>query len=250
MSEYDYKQGKNRVESILDNHMEIEEKDKLPIGDNFTFENGYLSWITAIFVDIRDSSSIFSNDDKQKVAKLIRSFTSEIIEILRDSPEESLVREIGVRGDCVYAIYTTPKYIDEYNCARKTFYINSFINMFNKLLIDRGYSELKVGIGMATDRELVIKAGRKGIGVNSKVWIGKAVTMASNLSSLGDKDGRARLMYSSNSYTCFIEHLERSIPSKSPRDWFIEIYNPAYGIIYNADIIICEFQEWVDNNFS
>jgi len=28
MSEYDYKQGKNRVESILDNHMIIEENFK------------------------------------------------------------------------------------------------------------------------------------------------------------------------------------------------------------------------------
>ena len=40
MSEYDYIQGKNRVESILDNHMIIEEKKKLPVDGNFTFENG------------------------------------------------------------------------------------------------------------------------------------------------------------------------------------------------------------------
>lgn len=250
MSKYDYKQGKNRVESILDNRMEIEEKDKLPRGDNFTFENGYLSWITAIFVDIRDSSSIFSNGDKQKVAKLIRSFTSEIIEILRDAPEESLVREIGVRGDCVYAIYATPTKEDVYICAKKTFEINTFVNMFNKLLSRRGYSELRVGIGMATDKELVIKAGRKSSGINSKVWIGKAVTMASNLSSLGDKDGRSRLMYSSDSYKFFIEHLEKNVPSKLPRNWFIEIDNPNYGIIYNANITISGFQKWVDNNFS
>lgn len=247
MSEYDYKQGKNRVESILDNRMEIEEKDKLPRGDNFTFENGYLSWITAIFVDIRGSSSIFASDDKQKVAKLIRSFTSEIIEILRDNPEESLVREIGIRGDCVYAIYTTPKKEDVYTCANKTFYINTFVNMFNKLLSKRGYSELRVGIGMATDKELVIKAGRKSSGINSKVWIGKAVTMASNLSALGDKDYNSRLMYSSCSYENFIERLEENNPGTYPRAWFKEKQYSIYYKIYNADVVMSEFNEWVNN---
>ena len=102
MSTYDYKQGKNRVESIFDNYMEIEEKNKLPSDDNFTFENGYLSWVTAVFVDIRDSTTIFSNND-EPTAKLVRAFTSEIIEILR---VDDNLREIGIRGDCVYAIYT------------------------------------------------------------------------------------------------------------------------------------------------
>lgn len=102
MSVYDYKQGKNRVESIFDNYMEIEEKDRLPSDENFTFENGYLSWVTAIFVDIRDSTSLFANND-EPTAKVVRAFTSEIIEILRNDEN---IREIGIRGDCVYAIYT------------------------------------------------------------------------------------------------------------------------------------------------
>lgn len=249
MSEYDYKQGKNRIESILDNYMEIEEKNKLPSDDNFTFDNGYLSWITAIFVDIRDSSSLFADEDKEKVAKLIRSFTSELIEILRDDVGDSLVREIGIRGDCVYAVYTTPNKEDVYKCADKTFYINTFINMFNKLLNDRGYSELRVGIGMATDKELVVKAGRKGVGINSKVWIGRAVTMASNLSSLGDKNYNERIMYSSCSYDNFIEQLENKSPNQNPKSWFYEQRDSYGNIIYNANIIKTDFDNWVNNDF-
>ncbi|MGB5875844.1 MAG: hypothetical protein WBG84_00600 [Psychrobacter nivimaris] len=97
MSEYDYKQGKNRVESILDNYMKIEEKDKLPSDDNFTFDNGYLSWVTAIFVDIRDSTKLFSKND-ESTAKIIRSFTSEVIEILRAGDN---LREIVNRPDFI-----------------------------------------------------------------------------------------------------------------------------------------------------
>lgn len=240
MSEYDYKQGKNRVESILDNYMEIEEKDKLPSDDNFTFENGYLSWVTAIFVDIRDSTSLFSNND-EPTAKLIRAFTSEIIEILR---VDNNLREIGIRGDCVYAIYTTPTKPDILECANKTFYVNTFINMFNKLIENRGGNKIRVGIGMATDKELVIKAGRKNVSINNKVWIGKAVTIASKLSSYGDKDGYPRLMHSNSSFINFIEELEKQNPNA--RNWFDYTSNLN---AYRANIIISGFNTWIENGF-
>ena len=96
---YDYKEGKKRIEEILENEMEIKVNGKLPAGDEFTFDNGYKSWITALFIDIRDSSQIFQDENSEKVAKMIRAFTSEIIEILRES---DVLREIGIRGDCVY----------------------------------------------------------------------------------------------------------------------------------------------------
>lgn len=127
---YDYKKGKERVEEILDNEISIIE-GKIPSdeGDKkFTFTNGYYSWVTAIFVDVRDSSKLFSKkglENKKKTAKLIRAFTSEIIEILRDAEN---LKEIGIRGDCVYAIYNTPNKKDELECALKTFYINTYLN--------------------------------------------------------------------------------------------------------------------------
>ena len=65
------------------------------------------------------------------------------------------------------------------------FNIPNFMKMLNKLLCDKNYPTISVGIGMSTAEELVVKAGRKDVGINSKVWIGKAVTTASNLSSLG-----------------------------------------------------------------
>ena len=49
MASYDYKNGKSRIEEILNNKMEIIEKEKVPKDDNFTFDNGYYSWVSAIF---------------------------------------------------------------------------------------------------------------------------------------------------------------------------------------------------------
>ena len=138
----------------------------------------------AIFVDIRDSTSLMAKDDQEYVAKVVRSFTSEIIEILRGDDRE---RELGIRGDCVYAIYTTPYKSDVYEVFNKTAWINTYLNMLNALLRKHGYEKIKAGIGVALGNDHVIKAGRKGTGINSTVWMGEAVSKAAKLSSYGDK---------------------------------------------------------------
>lgn len=244
MENYDYKKGKERIVSILDNDSEVVEQSELPKDDSFTFSNGYYSWVTGIFVDIRDSSDLFADEDKEKVAKVIRSFTSEIIEILRNDDN---LREIGIRGDCVYAIYTTPKKDDIYELADKTFYINTYMKMLNKLLEERFLPKIKVGIGMSTAQELVVKAGRKNVGINSKVWIGKAVTRASNFSSLGNKNGTPPIVYSDCSYINFIDKLEKNNSNKKPREWFTYHADEGDGVYYTADIIKVAFDNWISN---
>ena len=147
----------------------------------------------------------------EKLAKVFRSFASEIIEILRDDDN---LREIGIRGDCVYAVYTTPNKSDELEIAIKAFYINTFMRMLNKLLKDRDLPEIKVGIGQSTAQELVVKAGRKGVGINSKIWIGKAVTRACHYADYGGKNGNPSLVFAKESYDCFIEGLALGVTNR------------------------------------
>ena len=58
MASYDYKEGKKRVEAILDNELKIIEQDKLPAIDKLTFDNAYKSWVSAIFVDRKICQSL------------------------------------------------------------------------------------------------------------------------------------------------------------------------------------------------
>lgn len=242
MATYDYKAGKKRINDILNNKLQVIEQNKLPSDDNFTFNNGYYSWVTAVFVDIRSSSKLFSEEDKEKVSKIIRSFTSEIIEILRNDDN---LREIGIRGDCVYAVYTTPIKSDIYELADKTFYINTYMKMLNELLKEKEYPTISVGIGVGSSQELVVKAGRKDVGINSKVWIGDAVTKASNLSSLGNKNGVSPLVYSSCSYSNFIDKLVESNPNA--KSWFTEKYDSDYGTYYHVSIVKSDFDKWISD---
>lgn len=244
MVEYDYKKGKRRIEEILDNELLVVNKNELPSDDAFTFSNGYWSWVTAIFVDIRDSSKLFADSDNVKVSKIIRCFTSEVIEILRDSKN---LREIGIRGDCVYAIYTTPTKNDVYELANKTFYVNTYMKMLNELLSKRSYQRIKVGIGMSTAKELVVKAGRKDVGINDMVWIGEAVTRASNLSSLGNKEGHYPLVYSNCSYINFIDKLKKNNCGKDVEGWFICHTDESSNKYFSANITKCAFDSWISN---
>lgn len=204
MADYDYKAGKKRIKEILNNKLQVIENNKIPSNESFTFSNAYYGWVTAIFVDIRNSTDLFSKDDKEIVSKMIRSFTSEVIEILR---KDDLLREIGIRGDCVYAIYTTPTKESIEEMMDKSFYINTFMKMLNKLLDEKGFSRISVGIGVSTAQELVVKAGRKDVGINNSVWIGDAVTKASNLSSLGNKNGYKSIVLSSLTHSNIIDLL-------------------------------------------
>lgn len=243
MAYYEYKKGKDRIVAILDNKLEVVEKDELPSDDSFTFNNGYYSWVSSVFVDIRSSSELFADENKEKVAKLIRSFTSEIIEILR---KDDNLREIGIRGDCVYAVYTTPKKDDVYEIADKTFYVNTYMNMLNSLLSERSLPTITAGIGMSTAQELVVKAGRKDVGINNKVWIGIAVSRASNLSSLGNKNGLSPIVYSNLSYSNFIDKLVENNKNKSPKEWFHEHFDNTNKTYYSADIIELDFNSWIN----
>ncbi len=244
MASYDYKEGKKRVEAILDNELEIIEQNELPSIANLTFENAYKCWVSAIFVDIRNSTGLFTNKDKTKVSKIIRSFTSEIIEILRQGEN---LREIGIRGDCVYAIYTTPTKDDIYECIQKAFYVNTYMNMLNKLLFRKKYPTLRAGIGIGTAKELIVKAGRKNIGINNPVWIGSAVTGASNLSSIANKDGHAPIAFSAPTFSNTIEQLRKNNNEKDVDSWFTEYYDTDLGTFYCANIIKTDFGNWIDD---
>lgn len=242
MVNYDYIAGKKRVTGILNNKLDVIKQNKIPNEDEFTFDNGYFGWVTAIFVDIRDSTSLFADTDKEKVSKIIRSFTSEIIEILKG---DNNLREIGIRGDCVYAIYTTPTKDNEYEIANKSFYINSYMKMLNMLLTNKGYPTISVGIGVATAQELVVKAGEKGSGINNKVWIGKAVSKASNLSSLGNKNNVKTIVFSDSSYDNFIDSLIKE--NKDAPKWFTKTFDSDNGYYYHANIIQTAFNNWINN---
>lgn len=238
---YDYKSRKKKVEEILENTNFINEVKRFPNNDNFTYENGYKAWLSAIFIDLRNSTKLFTENSEVDVAKVIRGFTSEVIEILQKDTQDNELKEIGIRGDCVFAVYSTASKEEIYDVYQRAVYINTYLKMLNKLLDKRNLPNIKAGIGLAADKNLAVKAGRKSSGINDFVWIGKAVTTASNLADLGNKEGICPIVMSGIFYTNYID-VEKNENSKN---WWRKNHDNQNGAYYHGNIVRTEFNEWI-----
>ena len=241
---YDYKERKKKVEEILDNTNGVKDVTKFPSDGSFTYTNAYKAWAGAIFVDLRDSTTLFSGDNDLEIAKVIRGFTSEIIEILRLDTDDYL-KEIGIRGDCVYAVYSAPMKTDIFDISIRAFYINTYMKMLNKLLSDRNLPEITAGIGLASHPTLAVKAGRKSSGIHNLVWIGESVAKAAKLSDLGNKDGNGPVVMSEIFYDNYMDIQEKK--NSSSKDWWTKDTNDNYGTYYHGNVIITNFDNWIND---
>ncbi|KYC77036.1 adenylate/guanylate cyclase domain-containing protein [Bacillus sp. FSL W8-0445] len=240
---YDYKERKKKVEEILDGTDAVKEVKRFPRDEEFTYTNGYKAWAGAIFVDLRDSTSLFKDKEDVDIAKVIRGFTSEIIEILRKDVDNDL-KEIGIRGDCVYAVYSTPLKTDLCDIFDRAVYINTYMSMLNELLKERDLPTITAGIGLNVSRTLSVKAGRKSSAINNLVWIGKSVPIAAKLSDLGNKDGVNPIVMSGLFYDN-INELERA--KELLIDEFSMKTHDNYGCYYHGSIVIKGFSDWIAN---
>ncbi|MBO0372429.1 adenylate/guanylate cyclase domain-containing protein [Staphylococcus hominis] len=240
---YDYKSRKKKVEEILENTNFINEVKRFPNNDDFTYENGYKAWLSAIFIDLRNSTKLFTENSEIDVAKVIRGFTSEVIEILQKDTQDNELKEIGIRGDCVFAVYSTPFKNELFDVFQRAVYINTYLKMLNKLLDKRNLPNIKAGIGLAADENLAVKAGRKSSGINDLVWIGKAVTTASNLADLGNKEGICPIVMSDIFYSNYID-VEKNENSKN---WWTKNSDVHNGTYYHGNVVKIEFNEWIES---
>jgi len=227
---YDFKKGKQSIENILSSNIDVEESDKIPMADaEWTYANGIKSWVGAIFIDLRGSTRFFESSDSINVAKVIRAYSSEIIQIMNTT---TLNREIGIRGDSVFGIYSVSlqQHVNEvFNIAC---YLNTHMIMLNKLLIKYGYSTVKAGIGYAISKDLIIKVGKKGTGINDRVWIGESLCKADRLSKITNK-GTNPIAISSTVF----QNL-----SQDNRNHFL--YSKSNDCYY-GDLVINEYNNWI-----
>lgn len=239
---YDYKKSKETIISILKSPTKIVIKDSVPTSDDqFTYSNGIKAWVGALFVDIVGSSKLFENANED-TARIMRSFCSEIIAILKDDPN---YREIGIRGDCVYCIYNVEYQKDLVKIFTHAYRLNSFMEMLNKLLYQNGYPQIKAGIGLGCAEELIIKAGQSGSGINDKIWIGRAVVDAAHLADKANRDGIRPIAMS----TVFYNNISAQLfeVNEKYRDWIIP-HNSYYNTpeFYHCNVIDRNFSKWIE----
>ncbi len=238
MSIYNYKKGKEKIIEILNTKTNIIRAPYMPLDlEELTYDNAYLTWVGAIFIDIKGSSELFIKKD-ERLARLMRAFIREAIVIMADF---ELYREIGIRGDSVYAIYDINTREHLVRLFKVAITLNSFLRMLNKLIVEKGYDEIEAGIGIGADENLIVKAGYERSGVSDRIWIGRAVVDASNLADMANRNGLMPICISDILYKRIIDDL---VSKNEGFRYFIK-HNKELNI-YECNIVDSELDKWID----
>jgi class 3 adenylate cyclase len=184
-SDYDFSESLKRIDEILDaSNTSYEDSKGIPARDRLTFTNGFNVQVTVIFVDIRGSKALAEKHTRPVLAKIYRSYISEVVAALRSS---DTISEIFIEGDGVWGVFNTttkPHVDDVFQIAGR---VASLIDVLNVQFEKKGYSKIDVGIGVDDGDSLYIKAGYKGSGINEVVWVGRVIGQAAALCSHGHR---------------------------------------------------------------
>lgn len=234
-SSYDFNKSIERIDEVLIGSDTLyEDKKSIPLRNSLTFNNGYYVDCSAMFVDIRGSKELADKHTRPVLAKIYKTYISELVAVLKG---HSKVSEIYIEGDAVWGVFDTPKkiHVDElFGVGAKA---SSIIDILNVKYKKKGYSEITVGIGMSYGNSLMIKAGYKGSGINEVVWLGKLVGEAAMLCSYGNKTYSDNEIMVSDVFHSNLNEDNKALLS----------YNYSHNC-YHGNVINIEMNEWVKKN--
>lgn len=229
---YDFECSLSRIDEILNaSNDSFEESDSIVDRAKLTFTNGFYVHCTALFVDIRDSSNMTDAHKRPVLAKIYRSFISEMVALMNG---HDTCREVNINGDCVWCVCETnyKSDIDEvFSLAAKAC---SLADILNYKLSQKGYQNYGVGVGLDYGRALMIKAGNKGSTIQDVVWMGDVVNQACHLSNEANSGYLDKRVFLSN---IIYDNLNDTYKALCTKDGGRDIYQ--------ADIVNVEMNDWL-----
>lgn len=235
---YSWVSSNSRIKDILDQPTgQFEETDDLPSRDKLTYNNGFYGRCAAVFIDIRDSSGLTRRYKRPTLAKIYRSFISEMVAVLNGHEN---VREVNIVGDCVWAVYNTPLMSDIDDVFSVSSRANTLLKLLNKHFAQKSIEPLKIGIGVDWGRVLMIKAGYSGSTINDVVYMGDVVNRAAHLAHRAGRNYQHPTWIGADFYANLNEH-NRGLLTKI---WDGELG----GWVYTGNVIWTEMNAWIEEN--
>ena len=234
-SYYNFNNSIDRIDEVLTGlDTSYEDKKTIPSRDSLTFNNGYYVSCSALCIDIRGSKALADKHTRPVLAKIYKTYISELVAVLKG---HSNVSEIYIEGDSVWGIFDTPQKDDIDELFGVAAQASSLVDILNIKYRKRGYSELTVGIGLSYGTSLLIKSGYKGSGINEVVWLGKLVAEAALLCSYGNRTYEDKEILVSDVFEQNLNEHNRNLLSRN------HTRNCYHGYVVNTDM-----NEWVKNN--
>lgn len=231
--QYDFEKSRARIDEILDAGSDsFSDSSSIPSRNELTFTNGFYVYCTALFVDIRDSSDMTDKHRRPVLAKIYRSFISEMVALMNDYPK---CKEVSILGDCVWCVCDTPYKSDIDDVFSLAARVCSLVDVINYKLEKKSYQTFQVGVGIDYGRALMIKAGHKGAEINDVVWMGDVVNKACHLSNEAGGLFNRRIFMTNVIYDNLNEDHRKLCHKDSGRD------------IYQANVVNVAMNKWLEN---
>ena len=230
--QYDFNSSLSRIDEILDaSNDSFKESDSIVNREKLTYKNGFYVYCTALFVDIRDSSNMTDAHKRPVLAKIYRSFISEMVALMNG---HDTCREVNINGDCVWCVCETKYKTDidgVFSLAAKAC---SLVDILNYKLKKKNYQTYQVGVGIDYGRALMIKAGNDGSVINDVVWMGDVVNQACHLCNEANSGFFDKRVFLSNIIYDNLNDNNKALCSKDGgRD------------IYQADVVNINMSKWL-----
>lgn len=230
--QYNFNSSLFRIDEILDaSNDSFEESDSIVDREKLTYKNGFYVYCTALFVDIRDSSNMTDAHKRPVLAKIYRSFISEMVALMNG---HDTCCEVNINGDCVWCVCETKYKADidgVFSLAAKAC---SLVDILNYKLKKKNYQTYQVGVGIDYGRALMIKAGNDGSAINDVVWMGDVVNQACHLCNEANSGFFDKRVFLSNIIYDNLNDNNKALCSKDGvRD------------IYQADVVNINMSEWL-----
>jgi class 3 adenylate cyclase len=232
---YDFQKSRDRIDVILNtNDSNFEEVNEIPSRDKLTYSNGFYVNCSSMFVDIRKSTELTSKYKRPTLAKIYRTFISEVVAVVNGNENCS---EIYIQGDCVWAVFNTPYKPNIDSVFSTAARVSSIVDTMNCKFKKKKIDPIAVGIGIDYGRALMIQAGYSGSGINDVVWMGDVVNHAAKLARFGNKSwGDKEFMISSVFYNNLKESNQKLLSYDHTRE------------CYHGDVINTYMNDWIEEN--
>lgn len=231
-----------RIDDLLSTDLRVEYKSNVPGNKSTLYNRAYVVRLGAIFVDMRDSASRYSANNKILVAKIAKSFNGAVLRMLR---ADNCV-EMGVRGNTVFALYSIVDDFDNRDLLGIAARVSSTIRLLNLIYEEKNIDPVHVGIGVSVSSGLVMKSRCSLLGDRNRIWIADAISDAVELAKAGGilvEDKRTEPMaICPLLFTYLGNDLPEGVVIKAP---FVRADNG-----YQGDLRCRAFEEWMDNRFT
>lgn len=141
-SKYDYTESLGRIDEILSSSdASYQEHKGIPARTQLTYTNGYNVDVTVLFDDLRGSKDLSSKHTKPVLAKIYRSYISELVAILKGN---TTISEIYIEGDGVWGVFNTISKVDVNSVFETAGRICSLIQILNIKLVKKIIQQLRL----------------------------------------------------------------------------------------------------------